>query len=105
MCTLVFINILNIAGLCGIESIRKRAIIALLAAPPVYGYDCCRTYEMLLLGVIPIIFEDMGPESNGLLNGLPVVIMPKMRQATNRQECVDATHSYIASDKLQNVTL
>jgi hypothetical protein len=72
-------------------------------SPPGRGYDCYRTYEMLLLGIIPII-EDMGPESRDLFKGLPVIIMPKMTKATNKQQFVDIIHSYIESENFQNAT-
>ncbi|CAB9526292.1 expressed unknown protein [Seminavis robusta] len=65
------------------------------------GYDCYRTYELLLLGVIPII-EERYPESHDLFEGLPVIQMPNMRNANSTQQFTEAIKSYIESDKFQN---
>jgi hypothetical protein len=76
-------------------------------SPPGIGYDCFRTYEMLLLGIIPII-EDMHPDmrlkSNDLFRGLPIIVMPNMRKATSKQQFMDVIQSYIASEKFQNAS-
>ncbi|CAB9522061.1 expressed unknown protein [Seminavis robusta] len=70
-------------------------------SPPGNGYDCYRTYEMLLLGVIPIV-EERDILSQKLFEGMPVILMPKLTHATSQQEFVDAIESYIASPNFQN---
>lgn len=70
-------------------------------SPPGYGFDCFRTYEMLLLGVIPII-EERDPESHHLFRDLPVVHMPDLLKATSKQQIVDNIQGYIASDQFQH---
>lgn len=72
-------------------------------SPIGYGYDCYRTYELLLLGVIPII-EERDPESKILFDGLPVIHMPNMTEAQSKQEFVDAIQQYLASDAFQNAS-
>jgi len=44
-------------------------------SPPGAGWDCYRTYELLLLGVIPIIVS-LKSGSHGLFDGLPVIELP-----------------------------
>jgi len=39
------------------------------------GWDCYRTYELLLLGVIPIVVG-LKSGSHGLFDGLPVIELP-----------------------------
>ncbi|CAB9510713.1 expressed unknown protein [Seminavis robusta] len=74
-------------------------------SPPGVGWDCFRTYEMLLLGVIPIL-EDRGPISRQLFAGLPVVFIPNMVQQLNagtltKEVFLDAIRNYIQSDEFQ----
>ncbi|KAL3904478.1 MAG: hypothetical protein SGILL_010054 [Bacillariaceae sp.] len=67
------------------------------------GYDCYRVYELLLLGVIPVVWEK-GQESHDLYEGLPVIQMPNMDQATSRKEFVDFIQQYVQSEAFQNAT-
>jgi hypothetical protein len=69
-------------------------------SPTGYGYDCCRTYEMLLLGIIPVV-EERIPESYQLFDGLPVVHMPNMKEATSIHDFINAIQSYMDSDAFQ----
>ena len=45
--------------------------------------------------------EERSPESHSLFEGLPVVQMPRMREASSRQDFVTAIESYISSDAFQ----
>jgi hypothetical protein len=69
-------------------------------SPVGLGYDCYRHYEMLLLGIIPII-EERDPAGYDLFDGLPVIHMPNMIEASSKQQFVDAIQNYIESDKFQ----
>jgi hypothetical protein len=74
---------------------------------PGIGYECFRTYEMLLLGIIPIIEDmqpNMRPKSSDRLRGLPVIIIPNMQKATHKQQFMDVIWSFIASGKFQNAS-
>jgi len=51
-------------------------------SPPGAGWDCYRTYEMLLTGVIPLI--DARPGSEELFQDLPVIHVPELVQNTTR---------------------
>ncbi|CAB9503802.1 expressed unknown protein [Seminavis robusta] len=72
-------------------------------SPPGMGFDCYRTYEMFLLGVIPVV-EDQDILSHRLFEGMPVVFVHNLASVTSRQEILDAIESYIASPKFQNAT-
>lgn len=76
-------------------------------SPPGAGWDCYRTYELLAMGVIPIIEErdsPVGGESYDLFKGLPVIHMPNMSKAANKQQFVDVIQNYIKSESFQNAT-
>ncbi|CAB9522064.1 expressed unknown protein [Seminavis robusta] len=68
-------------------------------SPPGHGYDCYRTYEMLLLGVIPIVEKS---STKDLFEDLPVIQMEDLASVSSRQDFVDAIQNYIASDAFQN---
>ncbi|CAB9525891.1 unknown protein [Seminavis robusta] len=63
-------------------------------SPPGMGFDCYRTYEMFLLGVIPVV-EDQDILSHRLFEGMPVVFVHNLASVTSRQEILDAIESYI----------
>ncbi|KAG7337490.1 hypothetical protein IV203_017601 [Nitzschia inconspicua] len=67
------------------------------------GYDCYRHYELLLLGVIPVVWE-RNPASIDLYEGLPVIQIPNMDKLSSREEYVQFIQQYIQSDKFQNST-
>ena len=69
-------------------------------SPPGAGWDCYRTYEWLMLGVIPVI-EERYPEGQQLFEGLPVIHMPNMRKASTRQDFQHAIENYLKSDIFQ----
>mmetsp|Transcript_16150 Transcript_16150/g.22747 ORF Transcript_16150/g.22747 Transcript_16150/m.22747 type:complete len:526 (-) Transcript_16150:305-1882(-) len=76
-------------------------------SPPGAGYDCYRTYEWLLLGVIPIVMER--PSSKQLFEDLPVVLMPRSDmydENTQRglQKYITAIQNYTQSSAFQNNT-
>lgn len=48
-------------------------------SPPGLGWDCFRTYELLYLGVIPVI-ELRHPQGPRLFQGLPVVHVPRTKR-------------------------
>jgi hypothetical protein len=72
-------------------------------SPVGVGWDCYRTYEMLYLGVIPIV-EERGIFTHLLFEGLPVILVPNLREGTTRQDILDAIHNYITSDAFQNAS-
>jgi hypothetical protein len=72
-------------------------------SPVGVGWDCYRTYEMLYLGVIPIV-EERDFFTQLLFEGLPVILVPKLQEGTTRQDLLDAIHKYIASDTFQQAS-
>lgn len=95
-------------GSCSRENTRRPTSSVLgdmskfrFAISPVgVGWDCYRTYELLLMGVIPIIQERI-PESHELFQGLPIVHMANMDDITSKQDFVDVIQQYIKSDAFQ----
>eukprot|EP00521_Asterionellopsis_glacialis_P006230 CAMPEP_0195284374 /NCGR_PEP_ID=MMETSP0707-20130614/2594_1 /TAXON_ID=33640 /ORGANISM="Asterionellopsis glacialis, Strain CCMP134" /LENGTH=445 /DNA_ID=CAMNT_0040343701 /DNA_START=347 /DNA_END=1682 /DNA_ORIENTATION=- len=78
-------------------------------SPPGAGYDCYRTYEWLLLGVIPIVMERPPSSSQQLFEDLPVVFMPrKDMYDTNLdrglQKYISAIQNYTQSAAFLNNT-
>jgi hypothetical protein len=73
-------------------------------SPPGMGQDCYRTYELLLLGVIPIVrAKERG--SIGLFEGLPVLEVPDMLTSNRtREDYVTIMKDYIQSPAFQNAT-
>lgn len=77
-------------------------------SPPGKGWDCYRTYELLLLGIIPIVDDRSHIGSNQLLEGLPVIQMSMYHDAydkkkpKSKQDFIEAIEDYIASDEFQN---
>ena len=72
-------------------------------SPPGAGYDCYRTYELLLLGVIPIV--ENRPITSELFTDLPVIKMENMfDNTTTAKKYVDAVRNYIESEAFQNGT-
>ncbi|CAB9499056.1 expressed unknown protein [Seminavis robusta] len=72
-------------------------------SPPGQGWDCYRTYEMLLLGVIPIV-DDRGPVNRQMFDGLPVVFINKLAERAEtltQQDIAAAIRFYISSDEFQ----
>jgi hypothetical protein len=67
------------------------------------GWDCYRTYEMLYLGIIPIV-QARDSYSHELFEGLPVIIVPHLGESTTRQSIMAEIGKYIASDAFQNGT-
>lgn len=72
-------------------------------SPPGNGWDCYRTYEMLLLGVIPII-QEQAPYSYELFEGLPVIQMKDLNGVKGKGEIEEAIQNWIESDTFQNTT-
>jgi hypothetical protein len=72
-------------------------------SPPGMGYDCYRTYEMLYLGVIPIV-KLMDAYTHELFEGLPVIIVQELGPDTKRKDIMNAIHKYIGSDAFQKGT-
>mmetsp|Transcript_30461 Transcript_30461/g.46738 ORF Transcript_30461/g.46738 Transcript_30461/m.46738 type:complete len:501 (-) Transcript_30461:577-2079(-) len=77
-------------------------------SPPGAGYDCYRTYEWLLLGVIPIVME-RPPSSQKLFEDLPVVFMPREDMYDNDpvrgyQKYSKAIQNYTQSEAFLNST-
>lgn len=71
-------------------------------SPPGHGWDCYRTYELLLLGVIPIIESCLG--SKELFRDLPVIHVDNLIGNTNRthRDFVSLMQDYINSDEFQH---
>jgi hypothetical protein len=73
-------------------------------SPPGRGWDCYRTYEYLLLGIIPIVDRTLWNESYDLLDGLPAIHVDGLRSDPHnvtQQRIVTAIHEYLASDDYQ----
>jgi hypothetical protein len=73
-------------------------------SPPGAGVDCYRTYELLLLGVIPIVpAKKLG--SVGLFEGLPVIEVPDMLTSNRtREDYVIIMKDYIQSPAFQDAS-
>ena len=72
-------------------------------SPPGMGWDCYRTYELLLLGIIPIV---SGREvvADALFEGLPVIQLPDLFQIQSMQELEQKIEDYLRSDAFQKAT-
>lgn len=70
-------------------------------SPPGVGADCYRTYELLLLGVIPIIQDTHGGWA-GLFDDLPVVILPDLGRKHTSSEVLQLLRNYITSPQFQD---
>uniref|UniRef100_A0A7R9VW55 Exostosin GT47 domain-containing protein n=1 Tax=Pseudictyota dubia TaxID=2749911 RepID=A0A7R9VW55_9STRA len=71
-------------------------------SPPGAGYDCYRTYELLLLGVIPVV-EARHPVSDELFRDLPSVQINDMFKSS-REVYVKALREYVQSDEFRDGT-
>lgn len=69
-------------------------------SPPGHGWDCYRTYELLLMGVIPIVHAVEARGAQELFEGLPVILMD-LEKATSQHDFVRAIQKYIASSDFQ----
>ena len=69
-------------------------------SPPGNGWDCFRTYELLYLGIIPII-EERNPESRRLFEGLPVVHMPELESAPDLESFTTAIGQFMKEQQQQ----
>ena len=65
------------------------------------GWDCYRTYELILMGVIPVI-EERGPASYDLFEDLPVIHLKNFNKIKTQQEMIDAMRQYVTSDAFLN---
>jgi hypothetical protein len=71
-------------------------------SPPGAGQDCYRTYEFLMLGVIPIV-QAKKRGSVGLFDGLPVIEVPDLLSSSRtREDYVTIMKDYIQSPAFQN---
>jgi hypothetical protein len=70
-------------------------------SPPGYGVDCYRTYEYLLLGVIPIV-PDQPINWGGMFDDLPVLVLEDYNRNRTRAEYLGIMRDYIASPKFQD---
>jgi hypothetical protein len=90
---------------CQNQSIHPRELYAAAStymfgfSPPGAGPDCFRTYEFLLMGVIPIV-----PDLNwgGLFDDLPVLVLENFGKHRTRLEYLEIMRDYIASPKFQD---
>jgi len=72
-------------------------------SPKGVGWDCYRTYEFLLLGVIPIVPKrEFG--NQGMFDDLPVLQLDNFEKNRTREEYLRIFHDYIASPQFQNNT-
>jgi len=77
-------------------------------SPPGVGFDCYRTYELLLVGVIPIVpyreeNDDGIDQTHGLFDGLPVLqIRGYYEKNRTRSEYIQILRDYISSPEFQN---
>jgi hypothetical protein len=71
-------------------------------SPPGAGKDCYRTYEFLMLGVIPIV-QAKARGSVGLFDGLPVIEVPDLLSSSRtREDYVTIMKNYIQSPAFQD---
>ena len=71
-------------------------------SPEGAGWDCYRTYELLLLGVIPIVSAREGG-THGLFDDLPVIELELMHQKNHtRSEYLQIMKDFIESPKFLN---
>lgn len=71
-------------------------------SPEGAGWDCYRTYELLLLGVIPIVSARVGG-THDLYDDLPVIEVERMHQKNrSRAEYLQIMKDYIQSPKFLN---
>ena len=68
------------------------------------GYDCYRTYELLLVGVIPIVPAVHGG-NHGLYQDLPVFEMNDFTKNRTRAEYLQEMRNYLQSDAFRNLDL
>ena len=60
--------------------------------------DCFRNYELLLLGVIPVVVDSYGfTEPGGMWEDLPAVVVDSWD--LSQKELLQALQSYVRSDK------
>lgn len=71
------------------------------ASPTGMGWDCYRTYELILMGVIPVI-EERDPASYDLFEDLPVIHLKNFNKIKTQQEMIDAMRQYVTSDAFLN---
>jgi len=76
-------------------------------SPPGKGWDCYRTYEFLLLGIIPIIDNTGGHSTADMLEGLPYLHMPMFhdqhqRNPKDKEHYMEAIQHYLQSDSFRN---
>jgi hypothetical protein len=80
---------------------RKSSTYLFAFSPPGAGIDCYRTYETLLLGVIPIVPD--APENwGGLFDDLPVLVLKDFNKNRTRAEYIEIMRDYIASPRFQD---
>ena len=70
-------------------------------SPEGMGWDCFRTYELLLLGVIPVVAAKRGG-LHGLFDGMPVLVLEHFDRKRTRAEYLQVFREYIASPSFQN---
>ena len=71
-------------------------------SPEGAGWDCYRTYELLLLGVIPIVAA-RGGGSHGVFDDLPVIELEMLHQKNRtRAEYLQIMQDYVQSPKFLN---
>ncbi|KAG7348986.1 hypothetical protein IV203_011583 [Nitzschia inconspicua] len=70
-------------------------------SPAGAGPDCYRTYELLLLGVIPIVGE-LPVNWGGLFDDLPVLVVPDLDKKHTRSEYLEIVRQYILSPEFQS---
>ena len=65
------------------------------------GWDCFRTYELLLLGVVPVVPARPGGV-HGLFDDLPVLQLKDFNKERTRAEYLQIFREYIQSPAFQN---
>lgn len=66
-------------------------------SPPGVGVDCYRTWELYLLGIIPVVLER--PENADLHRGLPVIQLKNWNYT--QDELVETMREYVSSEEFR----
>jgi len=92
---------------CHAHKVKPRELYAAASrylfgmSPKGEGHDCYRTYEFLLLGVIPVVPARAGG-SHGLYQDLPVLELEDFDKQRTRSEYLQIFRAYIESPEFQN---
>mmetsp|Transcript_41819 Transcript_41819/g.100368 ORF Transcript_41819/g.100368 Transcript_41819/m.100368 type:complete len:542 (-) Transcript_41819:1019-2644(-) len=88
-------------GKVSVETYRASSKYLFGFSPAGVGFDCYRTYEYLLLGIIPVLPKR--PHGvQGMFDDLPVLQLDDFEKNRTRAEYLQIFYNYIASPEFQN---